>query len=245
MFFRSKGSFSSVDSGLTRVLSPIGIVVSNSTSGIGSFLSNLSNIGKLQKENKQCEDRVNALETQVAAMKEQVKENEALKKELGFKQGSNFQTLAAEISFFDPTNIRETITINKGKADGVKTEMVVTNEGFLVGKVSEVHEKTSKIVLITDPLSSIPASFSNSSLSGLVQGQVGLGLVMTQIPIESEVKQGDAVVTSGIGGQYPKGLLIGKVESITKKNNSIFQTASLRSFINFAKLERVQIILSQ
>jgi rod shape-determining protein MreC len=175
-FTRSKGSFSSVDSGISKVFAPIGIVFSHSTAGISNFFSSLGNIGNLQKENKQLQERVDNLEAQVATMKEQVKENESLKRELSFKQSSGFSTISAEVAFFDPTNIRETITVNKGEKDGIAKDMVVTSEGFLVGKVSEVFSATAKIALITDPLSSIPAVLNGSTLSGLVQGQVGFGL---------------------------------------------------------------------
>lgn len=242
LFFKSKGSFSSVDSGITKVFSPVGIVFSNSTGGIKDFFSNLGNIGNLQKENKELRSQINSLESENARMSVNEKENESLKRELGFKNSGTFDTIPAEISFFDPTNIRDTIVINKGSNDGVRTNMAATSEGFLVGRVTDVYTSTSKILLITDPLSTLPAMMTTIDATGLVQGQIGNGLQMTQIPQETDLKKGEVVVTSGLGGEYPKGLIIGKVESITKKNNSIFQSASLRTFVDFKSLERVQLI---
>ncbi len=242
LFFKSKGSFSSVDSGITKVFSPVGMVFANSTGGVKDFFSNLGNIGNLQKENKELRSQINSLESENARMTVNEKENEALKRELGFKNDSGFSTIPAEISFFDPTNIRDTIVINKGSNDGVRTNMVATSEGFLIGKVTDVYTTTSKILLITDPLSTLPGMMTTIDATGLVQGQIGNGLQMTQIPQETDLKKGEVIVTSGLGGEYPKGLMIGKVESITKKNNSIFQSASLRTFVNFKALERIQII---
>jgi len=242
LFFKSKGSFSSVDSGITKIFEPVGMVFVNSTGGIRDFFANLGNIGNLQKENKELRSRINYLESESARTKVSERENEALKRELGFKEGGGFETIAAEISFFDPTNIRETIVINKGERDGVRPKMAATSEGFLVGQVTDVYPTTSKILLITDPLSSLPATMVSMDATGLVQGQIGMGLIMNQIPQETDLKKGEVIVTSGLGGEYPKGLIVGKVENITKKNNSIFQSASLRTLIDFKSLERVQLI---
>jgi rod shape-determining protein MreC len=243
LFFKSKGSFSSVDSGVTKIFQPVGMVFVSSASGIGDFFSNIGNIGNLQKENKELRSQINKLESEVARMTVAEKENESLKRELNFKTNSGFQTVTANITFFDPTNIRESIMINKGAKDGIKEKMAAASEGFLIGKVVEVYSDSSKILLIADPMSSVPALLPEVSATGLVQGQVGIGLQMTQVSQETDLKKGQIAVTSGLGGEYPKGLVIGKVENITKKNNSIFQTASLRSLIDFRSLERVQIIL--
>lgn len=242
LFFRSKGSFSSVDSGVGVVTAPIGVLFNGATGSFKDFFSSIGNIGNIQKENRDLKSKVNSLEAELAMREEAKKENEGLKRELKFKNESGFDTISADITFFDPTNIRESIVINKGAKDGVYMKMAATSEGFLIGRVVEVYSDTAKVMMVTDPLSSIPSIIQSSSASGLVKGQVGAGLVMDQIPQEIEVKKGEMVVTSGLGGEYPKGLVLGKVESITKKNNSIFQSASLRTMLDFKSLERVQLI---
>lgn len=242
LFFKSKGSFSGVDSGITKIFQPVGAVFTNSTGGIKNFFSNLGNIGNLQKENKELTEKNNVLESETARMTVAEKENESLKRELKFKTESGFQTVTASITFFDPTNLRESILIDKGANDGIRTKMAATSEGFLIGRVTDVYSDSSKILLITDPMSNVPALLPDVNAVGLVQGQVGMGLIMSQVPQETDLKKGAVVVTSGLGGEYPKGLIIGKVENITRKNNSIFQSASLRSLIDFKSLERVQII---
>jgi len=216
----------------------------SSTGGIKGIFSNIGNIGNLQKENKELQSRINELESQNARMSVSEKENESLKRELKFRTESGFQTIAADITFFDPTNIRESIMINKGANDGVKEKMAATSEGFLIGRVTDVYSNSAKILLITDPMSSVPALIPELTATGLIKGQVGMGLEMEQIPQEADLKKGQVVVTSGLGGEYPKGLVIGKVENITKKNNSIFQMASLRPLIDFKSLERVQVIIN-
>ena len=187
-------------------------------------------------------DKNNQLEAQVARITADYKETESLKRELGFKTDSGFDTIPAEVSFFDPTNVRGTIIIDKGKNQGIVQDMAATSQGTLIGRVTDVYADSSKILLITDPFSSIPAQLTTVEATGLVQGQVGMGLVINEVPQETDLKKGETIVTSGLGGQYPKGLILGTVENVTKQNNSIFQSASLRTLVDFNSLERVQII---
>ncbi len=244
LFFRSKGSFSSVDSGITEIFQPVGVVFTNASGGIKDFFTNLANIGNLEKENKQLRLKVNDLESKNARMAADIGENESLKRALGFKENSGFQTIAASITFFDPTNARESIMIDKGTKDGIKPGMAATSEGFLIGRVTQVYGDSSQILLISDPLSDVPALIPDISADGLVQGQIGMGITMNQIQQDANLQAGQNVVTSGLGGSYPKGILIGKIENITKKNNSIFQSASVRTQIDFNALERVQVIIN-
>lgn len=245
IFFESKGAFSKVDSGIGKVFSPIAGVFSNYGSGFIQFFSNFSKISSLQKENKDLSEKVTLLESEVSRMKSIAAETDSLKKELDFKKNSGFETITAEIAFFDPSQIRETIIINKGQKDGVRTKMAVTSQGVLVGRVSDVFDTTSKIILINDPLSTIPAIVENTNILGLAQGQLGIGIAMNQIPVQESIKEGQLAVTSGLGGELPKGLIIGRIETIEKKNNSIFQTALLRPLVDLRLLERVQVIKSQ
>jgi len=242
LFFRSKGSFSSIDSGITRITAPIGVIFSSSASGLSSFFGNLGNIGNIQRENKSLREKINRLEAEKAKMSQLVKENEALRKDLNFKNDSGYETVMARVSFFDPTNVRASIVVNKGVKDGLYSGMVATSEGILVGKVTDVYDRTAKIILITDPFSSIPSITQTFGIAGLTQGQVGTGLIMSQIPQEVILKKGENVVTSGLGGDYPKGLILGRIENITKKNNSMFQSASLRPLVDFNSLEWIQLI---
>ncbi len=244
LFSESKGSFSGVDSGISRVFQPIGIVFSDVSGDVKDLLVNLTNIGDLEKENKKLRLEVNGLQSKNAMMTADIQENESLKRALGFKDNSGFQTVAASITFFDPTNVRESIVIDKGAKDGIKPKMAATSEGFLIGRVTDVYANSAKILLITDPLSDVPAQIPDINADGLVQGQIGMGIIMNQIQQDAALQEGQNVITSGLGGGYPKGLLIGKIENITKQNNSIFQSASIRTQIDFNTLERVQIIIN-
>jgi rod shape-determining protein MreC len=224
------------------LLKPVQIVAANVGNNITSGFSNFKNIGRLQNENKDLEEKLNNALQEIAKLSEAQKVNYSLKKELGFKATSNFSLIPAEVLSFDPNNVRDTIFLNVGAKDGIKTGQVVLAEGFLVGKITTVNTSTSKLMLISDPLSAIPAAISEGSSTGIVKGRIGSGLVMEQVPQSEKVDSGNTVVTSGLGGEFPKGLIIGKVDEVQKISGSIFQSITVRPEINLNGLERVAII---
>lgn len=227
---------------LRMALRPVGIVFSETGSGIYGFFNNFRNIGKLQQENRELTDKLNSATAEIATLREAQKENFSLKKDLGYKEQSDYDLVAANVISFDPANIRETITIGAGKSNGIKEGDVVISEGFLVGKIVNVGDFTSKIKLISDPTSSVAANISNSLVSGVLKGRIGNGLSLEQVPQSEKVTQDDTVVTSGLGGDFPKGIVIGKVEDIQKVSGSIFQTIAIRPMVDLNKLERVMVI---
>lgn len=226
------------------VLRPIGIVFEDIGSNISGFFRGFVNIGNLQKENTELKDKLNQALVEVAKLSDAQKENLALKRDLGFKNDNGFELVAAKVVFFDPSNIRDTITINVGSRDGIKNNNVVISEGFLVGRVIDVKETSAKIKLISDPDSAVPSTVISSNITGITKGKIGNGLELEQVPQSEKVNQADKVVTSGLGGEYPKGLIIGKIEEVQKISGSIFQQIIVKPIIDLTKLERVMVIKS-
>jgi rod shape-determining protein MreC len=229
---------------VTNILSPVGIVMSNFGSKAGGLFYDVKNISNLQNENKNLEKELNIAQSEIAKLNDAKNENEALRNDLNFKKTNSYNLVAANIISFDPNNLRDTILINRGSNDGLKDGDVVVCEGFLVGKLNSVTSNDSKIQLITDPGNAIPATLVGRNLQGIVYGEIGNGLILEQIPQTETVNVGDLVATSGLGGSYPKSLVIGKVESIEKISGSIFQSLKLRSSVSFDRLENVMVIVN-
>jgi rod shape-determining protein MreC len=162
--------------------------------------------------------------------------------ELGFTTAHNYSYEAAEVLAFDPSNVRGMVTINRGQKNGLKNGMAVISDGFLVGRISEVTDNTSKVQLIVDPTSAIPVTLQSADTNGLASGQIGFGLTMDKIPQGEQIKEGDTVITSGLGGEIPKGLILGTVEKITRQENSLFVSAKVRPSANLGSLFRVIVI---
>jgi rod shape-determining protein MreC len=232
--------------GMTRTagsyLAPVGVVVTNFGSGFSDFFKNIGNISNLQKENSRLKSDLNKSLVEIARLSEAQKENDSLKNDLKFKKENKFDLVPAYVIFFDPSNIRDTITIDIGTDDGVKEGDVAVSEGFLIGRLTGLTKNTAKIILISDPDSAVPVNLVNSSVTGIVKGKIGSGLVLDQVPQSDEVGRGDLLATSGLGGQYPKGLLVGKIEEIQQISGSIFQAIEVRAMLDLGALQRVMVI---
>lgn len=225
-----------------KVVSPIGKFLNISTNSGKGIFGGISGLKDLQKENKDLQNKLNRAEQEIVGLQEAKTENESLRKDLEFKLTEKYETLSASVIMYDPASIRQTVIIDKGENDGVKEGQAVVSEGFLVGKITEVDKERAKVFLITDPVSAIPVYVQNSTATGILRGQIGHGLSIEKIPQGDVLKQGQFVVTSGLGGDYIKGLIIGKLDEINKSDNAIFQESSVRPEVNFGRLERVLII---
>jgi rod shape-determining protein MreC len=159
-----------------------------------------------------------------------------------------FQTVAAPVIARDPSNILATIVLGVGTDDGVKVGHVVLSEQGLVGRVSEVGSNYSKVLLITDPSSTVSALVEGSRATGIVRGQYGDSLIMDWILQTENVKAGDVVVTAGLGlgdelrSLYPKGLVIGKVLQLQNAEAAAYQRAIIAPAVDLRRLENVLVV---
>jgi len=242
IFANSRGFLSNAVGTTQSVSAPIALFFSQFSGRTSGFFSGVFRLGGLQRENAELKDSVNRLQAEVAQLAENKKENDSLRKLLGFAQSGGYSYEPAEVIVFDPSNIRGMITINKGSKEGLTNGMAVISDGFLVGRISETAEHTAKVQLIIDPTSAIPVTLQSANTNGIAKGEIGFGLSMEKIPQGEQIKEGDTVITSGLGGDIPKGLILGKVEKIEKLENSLFINALVRPFADMGNLFRVIVI---
>ncbi len=232
----TKGVFSAV-------VAPVQGGLFRGANSVSDFLSTIVRISQLARENEELKKERDRLLAEKVRLIELEKENEILREQLGFQQKAAFKLIPAEVIAKEPTNIQESIVINVGKNGGAIEGMPVISSDMLVGKISEVNFTSSHVTLITNPNSIINVMLQESRANGLARGQLGYGLVMESIPQDVKINVSDLVVTSGLGGNFPKGLLMGEVSEIISKQSEIFQSAILRPVLDFSKLELVFIIL--
>jgi rod shape-determining protein MreC len=242
IFVNSKGFLVGAFEATKIVVAPVSLFFTNLSGGTSGFLTNILSLGKLQKDNATLRDNVNKLQAEVAQLSEAKKENEQLRTDLGFVKSNKYQYEPSDVIAFDPSNLRGMLTINKGKANGLTPGMAVISNGFLVGKISEVFDRSSKVQLITDPTSAIPVTLKSANTNGLAKGGIGFGLTMEKIPQGEQIGVGDTVITSGLGGEMPKGLILGIVEKIMRQENSLFIDAVIRPQAELGSLSRLIII---
>jgi len=176
------------------------------------------------------------------------RENERLRKLIGIQTGMKYETVIAEVVAKSPQNLYKTIIVNRGKQSGIKKWMPVIayqdDVKCVVGKVIDVEKFSSRIQPLIGQSSYIGAMLKATRYSGILVGQSPIteNCFLQYIDRRAEIKYGAMVVTSGMGGVFPKGIPIGEVALITKKRYGIFQEAIVKPIINFGRLEEVYII---
>lgn len=239
------GLFLPVQSFGLAVIKPVQKVVNNVFREVADFFSVFSSIGELDEENQKLKLELDSLKSQNARLKEFENENKVLREQLGFEGHDNFKQSPVFVIGRDPNLDINAIMIDKGKKNGVEKDMpVIASSGILVGYVFEAYDDYSKVLLITDKNSVINAVVQDTRATGNIKGQHGIGLLMESIPQNESVKEGDTVVTSGLSGQFPKGLLIGKVESVQESQNQLFKEARVSPSADFEQLEICFVITS-
>jgi len=230
---------------ITKILSPIQYGLSQGMKPLRRLSTSLREFRHLQEEVERLRGEVGRLQKELELLREVEIENKHLREQLRFeRENPSFEMLPAEVIGRDPNNVLQFIHVDRGKRDGVARGMpVITPEG-LVGRVTRVHDNSSTIMLLTDPSSSISALLRDSRATGMVVGRIGRNPIMRYIPQDATVTVGDAVLTSGLGGNFPKRLLIGHVISVKRRDIDMFQEAEVQPAVNFNRLETVAILLN-
>jgi len=227
-----------VENAIMYVVSPVFRTTGNASSGMRDTFGTLGNIRNLAKENEELKNKLENLEAENAQLAEIERENDALRELSNFPAREEYVLEPSFVIGYDPTSFTEYLTIDKGSESGIEeNDPVVTESGNLIGRVQEVGWRSSKVLLITDSLSTVNAVVQDTRASGIVKGEHGLGMRMELIPQEEVIKVSDRVVTSGLSGVFPKGLTIGEIEDVQQKENELFQEARIRPFITFRNIE--------
>jgi len=212
------------------------------TRGIFNEVRLVFSYHKLYKENLSFKKEIAPLRQKLSEYEEVLRENQRLNKLLSFKSNATFSTRAAQVIGRDLSNWLSTLIIDKGGRDGINIGMPVISDASLVGKIVEVSKTTSRVLLINDPNLKVAALIQNSRDQGIVSGSLGGSCRMYFLSLDSEVKINDIVVTSGLGGVFPKGLLIGRVADVDLDSTGLMKNCSIKPATNLSRLEEVLVI---
>lgn len=214
----------------------------NATTG---WLAVVGSAGKLGDQNQQLLSEVASLRQQVNQDTELKAQNDQLRQQLNVGNLPPDRLVAAEVIGYQPDNFRQFITIGRGSTDGISSGMAVVEQGALVGTIQDVGPHTSKVFLVIDPNFRVAALDQDESdrPTGTIHGQIGNGLEMDEIAQTETIKPGDTIVTSGLGGDVEKGLIVGHIQTNNKQDNGVFQTAQVTTDIQFNRLEIVYVVV--
>lgn len=223
-------------------------LVSKPTQYLVGFFGNLQDLQNTYQENKQLKTRVDKLVSLEAQVQKLEKDNKQLRDVLGEKETlSDYKPLPATVIGRNPDRWHELLIIDKGKINGIEQNMAVMTATGLVGKIKSVNQFSSTVQLLSalDPKNRISAFIQGEANAyGLVEGydQEKKQLLVKRIPYDAKVKKGQTVITSGLGGVFPPGLLIGKVVSVKTDQYGLNQTAYIKPGADFYDIEDVLVI---
>lgn len=209
--------------------------------GLFSPIKLLARLNRLAADNKELQESNDLLVSEIAALQEKSHLCQEVESERQFSGNIPGTQLVAKVIGRTPQAFSQNLLVDKGSNDGLKEGAAVVSSGYLVGRVKKVFPAQAEVKLITGHDSLIPAVLEKSRETGLVQGGLE-GLTLNEIPATSSVSQGDKVITSGLGGDLPAGILIGETDKILKGEQSLFQTMAVKTPIKFSTLEIVSIL---
>lgn len=194
----------------------------------------------VKEENKSLREELNSLRQEKFELAEIKTQNSRLKKLLQFKDESVYPVVSANVIGASPSMLRsQVVIVDKGSTDGITEGMPVASYDGIVGRILLTGDKSSEVLLITDPVSAVDAYIHRTRARGIVKG-VGNGCEMEYIENKSDVSVGDKVISSGKDGFFPKGVIIGTVTGISASGS--FISAGISPHVDLNSLEEVVII---
>jgi len=224
-----------------KVLLPTTEVIGNSVDKAIYPIRLAANISRLDEKNRDLQRQNDELQSEIVRIKEESKFCQQVGLENQLYEGR--KSVVARIIGRTPQNFNQVLVVDRGEGDGIKEKAAVLSNGYLIGQVSSVDKKSSKVILITNHNNITPAMLDKSREFGLLQGSLG-GLVLSDIPSATKVEDREKVLSSGLGGEIPKGLLIGEV-SHSEKVKGLFQTLRVESPFVLSKAEVITILIDE
>ncbi len=211
-----------------------------------SFLGYFASVHRLQDENNQLKQQLRDQTWENNSLREYVYENQQLQKLLDFKQRNElrFVLLGARVISRSSSNWYSTMVIDRGSDDGVKKDMVVVSDAGLVGRVNAVGPHTAEVLLVLDGEGAVGSMVSESGTQGVIEGNKedpGV-LRMIDLPYDANLTPGQTVVTSGLGGIFPKDVPIGQVLQFNKGGSDLDMYALVQPYVDFNRIQDVFII---
>jgi rod shape-determining protein MreC len=266
MVLHQLGFLASTERFLVQFVAPLQVGVSRIAKGAANLHIGLGNDERLRQQNEQLQTEVERLRSLVIGLKEAENENRVLREQLGFSQANPaYDLLPAQVIGRDPDGFVQTITIDKGTQDGVREGKVVVAAGTismptdlnttavpedrmvvqgLVGRVIEAGPNYARVLLISDVSGAVNVMVQGSQADGLLVGQGSGRAQLTYVPQGEELAPGDILLTSGLGGQYPRSLAVGLVTDVQTKDQATFQTAGVAPLVDLRHLDVVFVIRS-
>jgi rod shape-determining protein MreC len=225
------------------ILSPFQNLFTKSVQSVSDGINHYFDLVNVSKENDRLKFEIERLVNEKNDLNEQISRQKRLDVLIGDPKSHKKESLVATVIGRAATQWSKIIFINKGSENGVRTHSAVVTNSGVIGQIIHAGLTTSKVLLTIDSRSAVDALFQGSRVSGVV---VGTGKKQCQIkfvPNTAEINVGDQVLSSGLGGIFPKGLVIGTVSKVARKKQGLFQEITLAPSSDLSNLEEVLVFL--
>ena len=249
IIFSVKNGSDSISSGIGAVVSPLQKIVYKANDKLKSSVEFFVNFSKVKQENEELKIKNSELENQMIEYKALKDENERLREVLNFKENkNNYDYIGVNIIGYSGGTVSNGYIIDKGTNDGVEKDMIIINYQGLVGKVTKAESNYSIVETILNENMAVSVMVdSTRETTGILRGykeNKNEDLVKVyNLPIDSEIKEGDVILTSGLGMIYPKEIRIGEVVSVETDNVMVMKNALVKPYVDFNKLEELFIVV--
>jgi rod shape-determining protein MreC len=196
------------------------------------------------RENDQLKLEVQRLISEKNQLVERVASQKRLSKLMAYEDDWKKKAVVASVIGRGATQWSKVVVINKGTQSGLSDHLAVVTDAGVIGQIIHAGLNTSTVLLIVDGRSAVDALFQGSRISGVVVGSGEDQCHLKFVPNTADVKVGDYVLSSGLGGIFPKGLIIGKVSQVSRKKQGLFQDITLIPSSDLSRLEEVLVLLS-
>ena len=205
-----------IERSLLGVFAPLLKPAALVNNGIADVWDGYVNLVGVHKDNLRLVREVKELNTRIAASQEALQENQRLKRLLEMRESVDIETVTAQVVGEDLSSWFRTLIIDRGASSGLREGLAVVAADGIVGQIIKVSPETARVLLLTDHSSGISATIQRSRARGVVKGKGEEGCSLEFTTREEDVKVGDQVISSGIGGIFPKGLPVGEVTMVKR-----------------------------
>jgi len=227
---------------LMWVLRPLQIVAQGTANWLIGIQENYLTLSGFKSENERLRKRILALEVERQRLLEAEATNRKLRQLLDFRVQLPGKPVTASIIANSASSWFQGCILDKGSADGVHKDMAVVTPLGVVGKVVSVTGRSAKVILLTDANSGIDVMVQRSRSRGIVSGSLDSGTVLKYMKRSEDVQVGDRLITSGLDGVFPKGLMAGTVIKVNKQSLGLFQSIEVLPAVQSGLVEEVLVV---
>jgi rod shape-determining protein MreC len=230
---------------LLWIIRPLQIAAQSTTHWIQEVRNSYSMLDNYKAENEKLRNRIQQLEVERNRLLEAEATNRRLRQLLEFRSTLPSDSMTASIIANSASTWFKSCLLDKGSADGVRKGMAVVTPLGVVGQVVAVTPRTAKVLLLTDPNSGVDVFVQRTRARGIVSGSLDNGTIMKYVKRTEDIQEGDRLVTSGLDGIFPKGIVVGAVIKVRKQTLGLFQSIELLPTVSLARTEEVLIVKTE